>query len=103
MILNTLREIKERGIRNIISEEIEKLKELGVAGYLKAKAEEVKETASSTVMGAQRKLIGDIRSRETANVNVSDTYTFTDSGITENVVENVGVRTGGYSRERIGI
>jgi len=97
MVLNVLREVKERGIRNMISEEIEKIKELGVAGYLKTKAEEMKETAVSTVMGAQRKLIGEVK----------PTYTQTTSKEAFVTPENLEISkqvTGeSYSRERSGM
>jgi len=97
MVLNVLREVKERGIRNILSEEFEKIKELGVAGYLKTKAEEMKETAVSTVMGAQRKLIGEVK----------PTYTQTTSKEAFVTPENLEISkqaTGeSYSRERSGM
>jgi len=106
MILNTLKEVKERGIRNILSEEMEKIKELGVAGYLKAKAEEFKETASNTVMGAQRKLIGEVKPKESTYSTTSVTFMENESPTFIEPSERVEVSGNvneGYNRERSGM
>jgi len=58
MVFETIKEIKERGIRNILSEQRELISELGVAGLIKTKLEGVKERAKGITEKTKEMIVG---------------------------------------------
>ncbi len=58
MVLQALKEIKERGIKNVIEENIELAKELGLLGYLKVKTESMKEGVLGKAEAMRNVVIG---------------------------------------------
>lgn len=57
-MLSMLNDIKERGIKNIIDENIELVKELGILGALKAKTEQFRENVLGAADHVRKAVVG---------------------------------------------